>query len=105
MDKFFDGYFMRYGLDVIRYSNTDGTSDESHVNPFTFLFPRMSMCTFKKFGSSGQVSEDQIICLLPINIMNEKIFIFLWFWFFTLTGMTIAGIIYHTMLCFLPKFR
>ena len=37
-------------------------------------------CTFHKFGTSGEVEKHDALCLLPLNIVNEKVYIFLWFW-------------------------
>ena len=68
MDRFFDGLFFRYGIDVISYINS---SDGDRRDPFIYLFPRMAMCTFQKFGSSGRVDkqvsieiEDNSHCVL-----------------------------------------
>src|SRR5271156_4587854 len=42
-DKFFDGEFLSFGIDVIRYSNRD---QEERIDPMIFIFPRMSKCQF-----------------------------------------------------------
>ena len=34
----------------------------------------------RMFGPSGTPETRDAMCLLPQNIMNEKIFLFLWFW-------------------------
>ena len=39
----------------------------------------MTKCTFHKFGSSGEIEKHDAMCILPLNIVNEKIYIFLWF--------------------------
>ena len=41
-------------------------------------------CTFHKFGTSGEVEKHDALCLLPLNIVNEKVYIFLWFWSVTI---------------------
>ena len=41
----------------------------------------MTKCTFHKFGPSGTVQKFDGLCVLPLNIINEKIYVFLWFWF------------------------
>lgn len=145
-NKFFDGQFLRYGLDVILYSSdlifnqfgitaaeselsssklfklpqkqtniinatTTATSDSStlpvqkqynllnnyqnRVDPMTFIFPRITKCTYHDFGSSGDIQKHDALCLLPLNIINEKIYIALWFWFLVLAILTIMIIIYR----------
>merc|ERR1719180_553384 len=44
------------------------------------VFPRMTKCIFEKFGFSGTVETHDALCMLPINVVNEKIYVFLWFW-------------------------
>ena len=48
----------------------------------------MTKCTFHKFGPSGTVQAFDGLCVLPLNIINEKIYVFLWFWFVTLAFIT-----------------
>ena len=40
----------------------------------------MTKCTFHKYGPSGTVENKDGLCILAQNIINEKIYIFLWFW-------------------------
>ena len=48
----------------------------------------MTKCEFHKFGSSGTVQKFDALCVLPLNIINEKIYVFLWFWFICVTLIT-----------------
>lgn len=53
MNKFFDGEFMTFGLDVIAHMEAD---QEDRMDPMIYIFPRMTKCTFYKYGVSGEVS-------------------------------------------------
>ena len=55
----------------------------------------MTKCTFHKFGPSGTVEKFDGLCVLPLNIINEKIYVFLWFWFIILTVITGMQVIYR----------
>ena len=35
-----------------------------------YIFPRMTKCTFHKFGTSGEVEKHDALCILPLNIGN-----------------------------------
>lgn len=55
MNRFFDGEFMTFGLEVIKYMEDD---QEDRMDPMIYIFPRMTKCTFFKYGSSGEVSKN-----------------------------------------------
>eukprot|EP00090_Calanus_glacialis_P018369 TRINITY_DN28506_c0_g1_i1.p1 TRINITY_DN28506_c0_g1~~TRINITY_DN28506_c0_g1_i1.p1 ORF type:complete len:130 (-),score=29.58 TRINITY_DN28506_c0_g1_i1:133-522(-) len=65
----------------------------------------MTKCTFHKFGSSGEIEKHDAMCILPINIVNEKIYIFLWFWFLLLGFLTSLVVIYRILIVFFPRIR
>ena len=52
------------------------------------VFPKMAKCTFVKYGPSGTKENIDGLCILPVNILNEKIYILLWFWFNILAVVT-----------------
>jgi len=85
MDVFFAGQFTSYGFSVISLSLS---SEAERIDPVARIFPKMTKCTFHKYGSSGTIQTFDGLCVLPINIINEKIFIFLWFWYFLLITWT-----------------
>ncbi len=61
------------------------------------MFPRLTKCTFHRYGSSGDVQKHDAMCILPINIVNEKIYIFLWFWFYFLAIISLIALIYRVV--------
>ena len=50
---------------------------EKHINPMAIVFPQVTKCSFFKYGSSDTLQTHDSICVLSINIMNEKIYVFL----------------------------
>ena len=55
------------------------------IDPMDLVFPKATKCTFHKFGPSGTVETFDALCVLPLNIINEKIYVLLWFWFVSLS--------------------
>ena len=102
LDRFFEGAFFTFGLEVIAFAERD---QEDRLDPLIYIFPRMTKCTFHKFGVSGEVEKHDALCILPLNIVNEKIYIFLWFWFIILGGLSALVIVYRFVIVVSPKMR
>ena len=65
------------GSDVLNYT---GLEAEDRPDPMARVFPKITKCTFHKYGASGTVEKKDGLCVLPQNIINEKIFLFIWIW-------------------------
>ena len=81
-DYFLVGRFKQYGHDFHTYFYglvIDGPDEP--LNPMESVFPKVSKCTFHKFGYSGTQEKIDGLCVLPLNIINEKVYYFLWFWY------------------------
>merc|ERR1711970_1407931 len=76
MDAFFGGQFTTYGSEVLSVTNRDM---EKRVDPMAKVFPKVTKCTFHRYGPSGTIVNHDGLCILPINIINEKTYVFLWF--------------------------
>lgn len=92
MDKFLGGQFTTYGWQVLQFTEWDFSV---RYDPMIKVFPRLTKCTFHRYGSSGDVQKHDAMCILPINIINEKIYIFLWFWFYFLAILTFITFVYR----------
>ena len=44
---------------------------EDRLDPMSRIFPRVTKCTFNKFGPSGSLQRRDAMCVLPVNIINE----------------------------------
>jgi len=102
MDVFLGGEFSTYGLQVASMMQED---PENRVDPMSTVFPRVTKCTFKKFGPSGSLQTHDSLCVLPVNIINEKIYVFLWFWLLVLTVVTMVGLLHHCLVLAIPSIR
>ena len=89
MDRFFDGTFFTFGIEVLSFAERD---QEDRIDPMVikntylqqklhlcyilfcfqvYIFPRMTKCTFHKFGTSGEIEKHDAMCILPLNIGNH----------------------------------
>ena len=69
------------------------------------VFPRVTKCRFNKFGPSGSIQELDALCVLPLNMYNEKIFVFLWFWFSIVAILCFYSIVVKIVLIVCPFAR
>lgn len=94
VDQFLGGFFTTYGMDVIHYAQME---QDERFDPMVRVFPRMTKCTFHRFGSSGDVQTHDALCILPLNIINEKIYIIMWFWFVFLAIVTGFWLVFRAL--------
>ncbi|XP_037956773.1 innexin inx3 [Teleopsis dalmanni] len=102
VDKFLGGAFLTYGTDVIKFSNMD---QDTRYDPMIEIFPRLTKCTFHKFGPGGSPQRHDTLCVLALNILNEKIYIFLWFWFIILSVISGVAMLYSLAVVMMPTTR
>lgn len=83
-------------LDMRNYTFFGGTILHDIINgkdwQVSMVFPRMGYC-FAKIRHLGGTNHVIAQCTLPINMFNEKIYIFLWFWMLSLSIITTSSLI------------
>ena len=101
-DVFLGFQFTKFGREVFAVSEQDLNT---RVDPMHRVFPKVAKCTFSKYGPSGSIQTHDALCVLPLNIINEKIYIFLYFWFVFLAAVSCVWLIYRLLTIFSHDLR
>ncbi|XP_074025552.1 innexin inx7 isoform X2 [Leptinotarsa decemlineata] len=90
-DTFLSGNFTSLG------SHLWSEGLESNVDILDEVFPKITKCTFHKYGPSGSIQYHDAMCVMALNIINDKIYTGLWFWFIFLLICSILGLIWRLL--------
>ncbi|XP_076033170.1 innexin inx2-like [Oratosquilla oratoria] len=101
-DKFLGGAFLNYGPGVLSYLNTDVHDPD---NPMNAVFPKVTKCTWRKFGATATIERHDALCVLPLNIVNEKTFVVLWVVYVAVAAVVSITFLWHLVLALLPSVR
>merc|ERR1711937_596714 len=99
-DRFLGNEFTTYGWDVL--SVTAGNPEE-RADPMNVVFPKVTKCTFHKYGPSGTITKHDGLCILALNIINEKIYVF--FWFVSVAMTSALALLYRVVIFLMPSIR
>ena len=99
IDIFLNGEFRIYGLDALNYLSHQ---PEDRIDPLAAVFPTLTKCTFRSYGPSGTIKVEDNLCVLPINIVNQRLYVFLWFWLVILCILTAINLFVHLVVPFYP---
>ena len=87
------GHFVDYGVEFVSYqleeNKLQGNSSKILIvldisagalgdDPFNLIFPKMTKCSLDMYGPSGSIINYDGLCVLPVNVLNEKIFLIIW---------------------------
>ena len=62
-------------------------------------------CTFNKYGSGGGKEIKNGICILSQNIINQKIYLALWFWYIFVLLIGVVQLVFEAVVIAVPAFR
>ncbi|XP_018016186.1 innexin inx2 isoform X1 [Hyalella azteca] len=89
------GDFFEFGNTAISYLFGDVTD---LTNPLNVVFPKITKCTWSKFGPTGSIQSFDALCVLPLNIVNEKTYVMLWLVYIVSTTIAAAAVLWHFLL-------
>ncbi|XP_034195872.1 innexin 7 isoform X1 [Osmia lignaria lignaria] len=90
-DWFLGGAFLGLGQAVA------AGSANGEMDPLDVVFPKVTKCVFHKYGASGTIQNHDALCVMALNIVNEKIYLFLWYWFIILAVLTGLGLLWRIL--------
>lgn len=102
VDMFLGGEFTKYGMEAMSFTEMDS---KKRGDPMAVVFPKVTKCTFHKYGPSGSIQTHDGLCVLPLNIINEKIYVFMWLWFVLLSSITAVFLLYRIAVLLGPGIR
>jgi len=108
-NMFLHNKFLWYGWSVIHYysySQKDRMDKELGLkNPMCTVFPTVTSCNIPNVGAAGVAQVHNGLCVLTQNIINEKIYLILWFWYFFLGPVSILYMCYRLITIFFHDIR
>eukprot|EP00095_Tigriopus_kingsejongensis_P003530 maker-scaffold106_size358372-snap-gene-0.15 protein:Tk03530 transcript:maker-scaffold106_size358372-snap-gene-0.15-mRNA-1 annotation:"innexin inx2" len=79
-DRFLHGKFRYYGIEAIHFSMLTRAEQRVSISPFCAIFPTEVSCTVPNIGAAGGEQNHNGMCILTQNIINEKIYLAIWFY-------------------------
>lgn len=93
-NKFLGGAFLSLGPKIWR-EKWDEDMDALDV-----VFPKVTKCHFHKYGAGGSLQMHDTLCVMALNIINEKIYTILWFWYLFVLVASSSGLIWRVFTLF-----
>merc|ERR1712086_795005 len=95
------GNFRKYGLEVYgHYVNNDPEFDV-----MCNAFPTVASCDLKRYGTGAKKENINGFCILSQNIINQKMYLVLWFWYILIVSCGIVQLLKEAVILAVPAFR
>lgn len=100
VDRFLGGNFKHYGSNVLQ-SFLAGKEDD----PMGDAFPKVTKCYFDRYATGGSKLDMDNMCILSLNIINDKVYLVMWFWLHLLLALTSLNLVYRVLVLVIPGAR
>ncbi|VDN54065.1 unnamed protein product [Dracunculus medinensis] len=98
LNRFLGGKFSFWAYETITSVATGKQWEGSPV------FPRVIMCDFQ-IRRLGNLQSHTVQCVIMMNMIHEKLYLFLWFWFIFVGICTLINFLYYLLVMNIPKLR
>lgn len=78
---------------------------EEWIRHSDLAFPKMAKCDFRPYGPSGSQQNFDAFCLLPQNVLSQKLFVIIWLWYIMQVTVSICNIAYWAVLIYSVNIR
>jgi len=104
---FLNYQFLGYGFRTWMYYRLPPEEQKmvGRTNPMCETFPRIASCDYHRFGTGGKPEKINALCILALNIINDKVFLVLWWWYLILIFVGTCRIIFRLIQINSTRFR
>ena len=67
------------------------------INPMCEVFPKVAACNYKRYGMGGREDGRNAICILGLNMINDKVFVLVWIWHCLLVVMGVIRVLTRSL--------
>ena len=104
-DSFLNGKFASYGKDCMNYYLLPKDEAKYERDPFCSTFPTVVRCDYQDVGAAGGKQNHDGLCILSQNIINQKVYLVLWFWYNLLFIISSAHLMFRVSTMFLQPLQ
>lgn len=114
----FESKFALFGVRILQYVfgklDIDPIKEvlwpycNSRLTQFAFpsqLFPIITKCSFKYYGTSGSIQRYNSLCVLNFNYLNQFMYTFFWFWYVVMAGLFAVILLLKLFILICPMVR
>jgi len=106
VNRFLNYEFLSYGPEVWHYFSIPPEERlMQNINPMCEAFPRIASCNFVRYGTGGEQEKKNALCILGLNMINDKIFLVVWFWYFFLLIIGVLRLVFRILTISFWKIR
>uniref|UniRef100_A0A0R3Q385 Innexin n=1 Tax=Brugia timori TaxID=42155 RepID=A0A0R3Q385_9BILA len=102
LNHFFGGDYLQWGFQKVLQTITDVVSGREWME--STIFPRVIMCDFQ-VRRLGNIQRHTVQCVIMMNMINEKFYLFLLFWFIFIGICTVINFLYYLFLLCMSRAR
>jgi len=81
-NAFLNYQFIDYGYLVYQHYRLPPEERQlaTALNPMCEVFPKVAVCNYQRYGRGGGQETKNALCILSLNMINDKVFALLWVW-------------------------